>query len=91
MHSSLSGIGLFDARPERQDAKVGLVLGGNAMDKFYIVDAVSVDGRLEGVGRSYDAPNHLGDSWPSDTVVGVRTGPPDTQPCIHAARDSLNS
>jgi hypothetical protein len=88
MYASPVGAGLFPANPE-PGPTVSLVLGGGAMDEFYLVDAVSVDGRLEGIGHSYDAPKHESDSWPKDTVVAVRTGPPDMRPCIDVAPDSV--
>ncbi len=80
----VSQVGLFAVRPEPPAPDIAIALGAN-VDAFYTADAVIRDGHLEGIGRYSAVPTTK--TWPADTVVGDRVGPPTLQPCISLARE----
>jgi hypothetical protein len=75
------GGGSFPTKPNSQRPDISLVLGGS-VDAFYIADVVVQDGRMEGTGRSTGSAISPDAAAPTDTVVGVRIGPPDLRPCM---------
>ena len=80
-YASQADAGIFTVQPKHAEPDITLVLGGS-VDAFYDVKGTIENGRIEGTGQ-FNGPSAV--PSPVDTVVGVRTGPPDITPCITAA------